>query len=170
MRAQRISIDHAKPNKLFYVVAMVVPYRESDGRCLLLKRSENTAVHPGLFCVPGGKLEWQDLDLNHPTNIKGDVPNFDHVLQQLVRREAREEAGIELDTTFHCIDNGAFVRPDETPVVLIVFAAKCVHENVQLEEGAFTDFTWATPNEARQLPCIEGTAELMDQASRVFAS
>ncbi|MBI3120210.1 MAG: NUDIX domain-containing protein [Candidatus Kerfeldbacteria bacterium] len=169
MQAQHISIDHAKSNKLFYVVAMVVPYRKSDGRCLLLKRSGKAAVHPGLFCVPGGKLEWQDLDLTHPTTIKGDVLNFDQILETLARRETKEEANIELQDTFYCIDNGAFVRPDGIPVVLIVFAGIYLRGEVKPEAGAFTDFTWATPEEARALQCIEGTVELMEKTVHRFS-
>jgi len=57
MKAEKISLDNAKQNKLFYIVANVVIYRESDQRCLILKRSETEKVHPSKYCVPGGKLE-----------------------------------------------------------------------------------------------------------------
>jgi len=57
MKAENISLDNAKQNKLFYIVANVVIYRESDQRCLILKRSETEKVHPSKYCVPGGKLE-----------------------------------------------------------------------------------------------------------------
>jgi len=58
MPAEKISINNAKINQLFYFVANVVIYRESDGRCLILKRSDDEKVHPGKYCVPGGKLDW----------------------------------------------------------------------------------------------------------------
>ena len=57
MPAERISLDRAKSDKLFYVVANVVVWRSDDGRCLLLRRSAQEKVHPGKWCVPGGKLE-----------------------------------------------------------------------------------------------------------------
>ena len=57
MAADKISVDRAKKNKLFYLVATVVVYRESDGRCLILKRGMGEKVHPGKYTVPGGKLE-----------------------------------------------------------------------------------------------------------------
>jgi 8-oxo-dGTP pyrophosphatase MutT (NUDIX family) len=57
MKASKISLENAKENKLFYVVSNVVIYRDSDQRCLILKRSENEKVHPGKYCTPGGKLE-----------------------------------------------------------------------------------------------------------------
>jgi len=46
MLADKISLDNAKKDKLFYFVANVIVYREKDGRCLILKRSENEKVHP----------------------------------------------------------------------------------------------------------------------------
>ena len=67
MPAQKISIDEAKRDKLFYFVANVVVYRERDGRCLILKRDEREKVHAGRWGVPGGKLEWNDMDIEHPT-------------------------------------------------------------------------------------------------------
>lgn len=49
MRATKISLDNAKSNNLFYFVANVLIYRESDRRCLILKRSEEEKVHPGKY-------------------------------------------------------------------------------------------------------------------------
>ena len=56
MPANKISLQNAKKDKLFYFVANVVIYRENDGKCLILKRSEREKVHPGKYAVPGGKL------------------------------------------------------------------------------------------------------------------
>jgi 8-oxo-dGTP pyrophosphatase MutT (NUDIX family) len=63
MPAGRISLDRAKPDKLFYLVANVVIRRPEDGRYLLLQRASDEAVHGGQWCFPGGKLEWSDLDV-----------------------------------------------------------------------------------------------------------
>jgi len=57
MKALKISLDNAKKDKLFYFVANVIIYRDSDKKCLILKRSETEKVHPNKYCVPGGKLE-----------------------------------------------------------------------------------------------------------------
>ena len=76
MPADKVSVDAAKPDKLFYFVCTVVPYRTADGKCLLLKRDEREKVHPGKWGVPGGKLEHGDLDLGNPTRLNGDVMIF----------------------------------------------------------------------------------------------
>lgn len=42
----------AKTKKLFYFVANVVVFRQSDKRCLILKRDEREKVHSGEYAVP----------------------------------------------------------------------------------------------------------------------
>ena len=76
MLAKKISIKNAKEDKLFYFVANVVVYREKDGRCLILKRSEREKVHPGRWAVLGGKLEWGQFNIKKPSRLNGDVVDF----------------------------------------------------------------------------------------------
>ena len=76
-RATKISLKDAKENKLFYFVANVVIYCAKDKRCLILKRHEREIVHPGKYAVPGGKLEWKDLDLKKPSGASP-LPKFEN--------------------------------------------------------------------------------------------
>jgi len=159
MPAKKISIKKAKENKLFYFVANVVVYRESDGRCLILERSDEEKVHPGKYGVIGGKLEWQDLDIHYPTRINGDVLDFENEIERLLAREVKEETGIEIRSSFTYINNLAFIRPDEVPVVLVKFAVKYKKGDVKLEQGAFIDYAWVNEAEVKDYNCIEGIAE-----------
>ncbi len=169
MPAEKISTEKAKQDKLFYFVANVVVYRESDGRCLILKRSETEKVHPGKYCVPGGKLEWAQLDLAKPTRMNGDVFDFENAVEDLLVREAREEAGIEIGTDLKYINSVAFVRPDGIPVVLVKFAAKYVGGDVQLEAGAFTDSAWVNAAEVKEYDCIQGIPEEVVKTIELFS-
>ena len=169
MKANKISIDNAKQDKLFYFVANVVVYRESDKRCLILKRSESEKAHPGKFAVPGGKLEWKDLDITKPTRMNGDVIDFENSIESLLKRETMEEAGIVIDDKLSYINNVAFVRPDETPAVLIKFAAKYVSGDVVIEAGAFTDFAWVNAEEIMNYDCIQGVQDEIAQTVKMFA-
>lgn len=92
MPAEKISLDNAKQDKLFYVMANVVVYRAADQRCLILKRDPREKVHPGKYAVPGGKLEWHDLDIQKPTRMNGDVLDFENAIEDLLQREVLEEA------------------------------------------------------------------------------
>lgn len=169
MKAGKISIDNAKIDKLFYFVANVVVYRESDGRCLILKRSMREKVHPGRFGVIGGKLEWKDLDIKRPTRVNGDVLDFENAILSLLKREAKEEANIEIGDELHFINDVAFIRPDETPVVLVKFAAKYKSGDVVPEEGAFEDFAWVNEKEIKNYSCIDGVPEEVGKTIALFA-
>lgn len=168
MPAKKISIENAKPDKLFYFVANVVVYRESDKKCLILKRDEREKVHPGRYGVPGGKLEWGDMDITKSTRINGDVIDFENAVENLLKREVKEEAGIEIENKLIYINSVAFVRPDETPVVLVKFGAKYRNGEVVLEKGAFTDYAWVNAEEVKNYPCIDGVAEEISEVINRF--
>jgi 8-oxo-dGTP pyrophosphatase MutT (NUDIX family) len=168
MPAQKISIDKAKSDKLFYFVANVVIYRESDGKCLILKRDEREKVHPGRWGVPGGKLEWNDMDITKPTRMNGDVLDFENAVERLLKREAYEEAGIEMQDGIAYINSMAFVRPDGIPVVLVKFAAKYKSGEVIIEKGAFTDHAWVDAEEVKKYPCIDGVDEEVRRTIAIF--
>lgn len=169
MKAEKISIDYAKKEKLFYFVANVVVYRESDKRCLILKRDDREKAHPGKYAVPGGKLEWADLDMSKPSRMNGDIYDYEDAIEKLLQRETLEEAGVEIENDFKYLNNVAFIRPDETPVVLVKFAAKYRSGEVKLEEGAFTDFAWVDGTEVDQYDCIDGIADEVKKTIRIFS-
>jgi 8-oxo-dGTP pyrophosphatase MutT (NUDIX family) len=169
MPAEKISIDNAKKDKLFYFVANVVIYRESDGKCLILKRDEREVAHPGRWAVPGGKLEWANMPIDKPTRINGDILDFENAVEDLLVREAREEAGVEIENRLVYINSNAFIRPDETPVVLVKFAAKYKSGDVVPEKGGFTDFAWVSAEEAKNYPCIDGIPQEIEQTIKIFS-
>jgi len=164
MKASKISIEKAKKDKLFYFVANVVVYREEDKRCLILKRSEREIAHPGRYGVIGGKLEWQDMPVEKPDHINGDVLDYHNMIEKLLEREAIEEAGIEIYPEIRYVNSKTFIRPDEVPVVLVKFTAKYKSGDIKLEEGAFTDFAWVNAEEVGQYECIDGIPEEITQS------
>ena len=169
MPASKISIDNAKKDKLFYFVANVVVYRDSDKRCLILKRDEREKVHPGRYGVPGGKLEWENLPIYKPTRVNGDVLDFENAIEDLLKREAREEAGIEIGDEFFYINSVAFVRPDETPVILVKFGGLYKNGDIVLEKGSFTDYKWVNAEEVKQYDCIDGICDEVAQTIKLFS-
>ncbi len=169
MPAAKISLEKAKHDKLFYFVANVVVFREEDKRCLILKRDAREKVHPNRYAVPGGKLEWNDLPISNPTRINGDVLDFENAVEDLLRREVQEEAGIEIHPHLRYINSVAFIRPDETPVVLVKFAAKYKAGDVKLEKGAFTDHVWVNAEEVKNYACIDGIADEIKKTIDLFS-
>lgn len=174
MPATKISLDNAKQDKLFYFVANVVVYRESDARCLILKRDPREKAHPGRYAVPGGKLEWKDLDITKPTRVNGDILDYQNAIEELLKRETLEEVGVEIEDTFSYINNVAFIRPDEIPVILVKFAAKYKGAKdgsgeVKIEEGSFTDFAWVNAEEVMQYECIDGIQDEVKETIKLFS-
>lgn len=163
-----ISTEKAKQDKLFYVVGTVVVYRESDGRCLILKRSEREIAHPGRYALPGGKLEHKDLPIDKPSVVNGEVLDYDDAIEQLMVRETKEESGIDIDPHFKFITSKAFVRPDNVPVMLLKFAAKYVGGEVVIQEGDFTDFAWVNGEEVDTYPCVDGIPDEVRAAIALF--
>ncbi len=166
---REISLDEAKPNKLFYFVVNGVIYRERDARCLILKRSERETTHPGLWAVVGGKLEHEDLDLARPDRVNGDVLDFLDAIPKLLKREIKEEAGVEIeDELIPLRVPFPFVRPDGIPVVFAQFAVKYKSGEVKIEEGAFSDSAWVNAAEAKTYECIEGIPDEIAQTIKLF--
>lgn len=168
MSDRKISLDKAKQDKLFYFVANVVIYREEDGRCLILKRDEREKVHPGRWATPGGKLEWEDMPVTKPTRINGKVLDFEDAVEDLLVRESKEEANVDIDKKLHYINSVAFVRPDDVPVVLVKFAAKYIGGDVVPEEGDFSDFAWVNEEEVKKYECIDGIPEEVEKTIKHF--
>ncbi len=168
MPAKRISLDNAKENKLFYFVANVVIYRERDKKCLILKRDPREIVHPNKYAVPGGKLEWNQMDINKPTRVNGEVLDFQDAVEELLAREAKEEAGVDIEKELKYINSVSFVRPDEIPVILIKFAAKYKGGEVIPEVGSFVDYAWVDENEVKDYDCILGIPEEVKKAIELF--
>lgn len=168
MKAEKISIEKAKKDKLFYFVANVVVYRDSDKKCLILKRSEHEIAHPGRYGVIGGKLEWKDMPVERPDHINGDVLDYHDMIEKLLEREAMEEAGIEIYQELRYINSKTFIRPDEVPVVLVKFTAKYKSGNVVLEEGVFTDYAWVDAEEVKNYECIDGIPGEIEQSINVW--
>lgn len=169
MPAEKVDIEIAKKEKLFYVVANVVPIRKDDGKALILKRSESEKVYPGKWAVIGGKMEHGDFDLKTPTRIENNVLVYEDPLLRLLTREAREEAGIKIEEPLMFIDNKLIIRPDGIPVNLMSFAARYAGGEIALEIGSFTEFAWVDGDEIDNYDCIEGVKQEVKKALSIFA-
>lgn len=168
MPAEKISLDQAKQDKLVYFVANAVVVRKSDGRSLILKRSEREKVHPGKYCVPGGKLEWGMFDFNNPIRMNGDVKDYPGALETLLAKETMEECGVEIGPELKYINSVFFVRPDGIPVMMVKFAVPYKSGEVKLEEGGFTDFAWVNAEEVLNYDCIDGIKQEIASSIALF--
>jgi 8-oxo-dGTP pyrophosphatase MutT (NUDIX family) len=167
--AKKISLEAAKENKLFYFVANAVIYRDSDHKCLILKRSEREIVYPGKWALPGGKLEWENLDIKKPTRVNNDVLDFENSVIGLLEREIFEEAGIKIKSPYLFIGDVAFIRPDGIPVILIKLAVKYKSGKVKIDKFDFSDHAWVDQKTIKEYDGIDGLDVDIKQTISLFS-
>lgn len=97
---------------------------------LLLKRRSDDVMKPGLWEIPGGRLELGE----HP--------------HEGVIRETKEEAGLDVEVK-QIMDMRHFVRSDNQTITMLVFLCKPLHYDVQLSEE-HTDHKWISMEEAKE--------------------
>ena len=155
MAKRSISLQSAEKDKLFYFITTIVVYRESDQRCLILKRDEKDDVYPGKWALPGGRLSWSDFDLSKPDVKSNGVLNFNRALEKHVGIVVKEKAGIDVGTRPQYLESVFFVRADGTPSVLVRFGARYLGGKVK-PRGGFTDGAWVNKEEIEKYDRIEG--------------
>lgn len=160
-----ISVDQAKKDKLFYVVANMAIVDVANAKVLILQRSETEKVHPGKWALPGGKLEHSDVVSLLAENGNAPIDGVDNILGQLAKRESMEECGLAVSAeSAKVLSDKVFVRPDNVPVFMTVLAATYAGGDVKLEEGAFSDYAWVSLEDVASYDLIDGLARDIEQA------
>jgi ADP-ribose pyrophosphatase YjhB (NUDIX family) len=92
-----------------YVVNVEAAIYRGD-RWLLVRRSEQEVHAGGTLSLIGGKVE--------------DAVVADAVLEDTLRREVREEVGVEVEAAIHYTESKSFFADDGDPVVDVVFTCR----------------------------------------------
>lgn len=122
-----------------------------DGKYLITRRSKNKRRFPGMWTVPGGKMETDDyLKLPKDTEFY-----WYNVLERTLKREVKEEVGIDIDNIEY-ITSLATVHKDGSPSLVISCAADYVSGDVKLQEGETDEFAWVSLEEAKDYDLIDG--------------
>ena len=135
--------------RLHFVVATAIIVNR--GKFLITKRSMHEKAFPGKWTVPGGKLvldEYKKL----PSSAK--YGQWYNLIDWLVRKEVKEEAGIEIHKPQYLCDL-VFIRPDGWPVATLSYWAKHKKGKVKLGKD-MDDFAWVSLKEAKKYDLIEG--------------
>ena len=97
-------------NPIWYIVNVEgVVVRSSDGRYLMIVRGAGESYLPGVLTLPGGKVE--------------DAGSEDGILEDTLRREIREEVGVEVHDDMVYVESKSFVAEGD-PVVDVVFLCR----------------------------------------------
>jgi len=144
-------------NKIHYIVATVILVNK-EGKFLIAKRAEWEKAFPEKWTVPGGKLEVLDYILKE----KDTFSHWYNVLEELARREVREEVGLEIKNIGY-VTSLVYVRNDGIPSLIISLYAKPVLDESQIKLcNALTEYKWVTLEEAKNYDLIEGIYEELE--------
>lgn len=150
----------AKEDKLHYVVVTGIIIK--DSKYLIARRAAHEKAFPNKWTVPGGKLEVDDY-INKP---KDTHDHWYNILEDLLKREVREEVGLEINNIRYLTDL-AFIRPDNIPVVVISLYTDYASGEVKLDDD-HTDFAWVTLDEAESYDLIDGIYEELKMLEKIL--
>lgn len=129
-----------------HIVAITALIKNREGtKVLIVKRSQKEIAYPGKWAFPGGKVE------------RGQS------VMETLRREVKEEVGLDIGEEKHYLDDYTFIRPDGKNVVGFCFMVNAINENVTLSRD-FEAFRWVFPEELSQFDHIEGMKETVKKA------
>ena len=137
------------------ITAIVV----KEGKYLITRRSKTKKRFPGMWTVPGGKLEAGDY-LKLPKDTEHYWYN---VLERTLRREVKEEVGIEIDNIDY-LTSLATVHTDGSPSLVISCIADYKSSDVILQPDELDEYTWVTLEEAKNYDLIDGIYDELKMA------
>ncbi len=133
----------------------------SDGKLLLVRKSDQDPFHPGRWEVPGGRLRVsEDLDLD-----------------QHIRREVWEEVGIEVTPgpPFHLWDWILPLGEDDRQVRIVAVARECrpASLDITIEHQApgdhLSDATWVCFEDLLDFELIPGLKPVMEHFLKIHS-
>lgn len=152
-----INIDEKKAH---YVSATGIVVK--DGKFLITKRASHLKAFPNLWTVPGGKLELDEYkDKPKDTNS-----HWYNILENLLRREIREETGLEVKNIDY-LTSLTFIRDDGVPTLIISLFADYDSGEIKLN-NELVDYAWVSLQEAKNYPLIEGIYEELEMLDKIL--
>ena len=106
---------------------------EKDGRYLMIVRGADVAHAPGALSFPGGKME------------AGDGP--DDALESTLRREIREEVGVEIEDEVRYVYSRRFDTDDGKQVVGVTFLCRYRSGTPSADPAEVEAVRWMTPEQ-----------------------
>lgn len=130
-----------------------------DGKYLITRRVPTKKRFPGKWTVPGGRLEVGD----YATLPKDTEDCWYNVMERVLRREVKEEAGIEIKNIEY-VTSLATIDKEGTPILIISCMAEWKSGEVVLQESETDRYAWVTLEEAKSHELIGGIYEELAMA------
>lgn len=147
-------------NQFLHEVVITAIILKGD-KYLIVRRSEKKKRFPGMWTVPGGRLEAKDY-LALPKDTEAYWYN---VLERTLQREIKEEAGIEVENVKY-LTSLARVHEDGSPSIVISCTAEYVSGEVTVDGDENDQYAWVTIEESKTYPLIDGIFQEFVQIER----
>jgi 8-oxo-dGTP pyrophosphatase MutT (NUDIX family) len=122
-----------------------------ETKYLITKRSPTKRRFPGMWTVPGGKMETSDyLKLPKDTEFY-----WYNVLERTLWREIKEEVGIDIDNIEY-MTSLATIHEDKSPSLVISCMADYVSGEIKLRIEENDQFAWVSLEEAKNYQLLDG--------------
>lgn len=122
-----------------------------DNKYLITRRSKTKKRFPGMWTVPGGKLERDDY-----TKLPKDTKDYWYnVLEKTLKREVKEETNIEIENIEY-VTSLATVHKDKNPSLVISCMADYLSGDIKLQLEESDNFAWVTLKEAKNYNLLDG--------------
>lgn len=146
-------------NNLHEVVITAIIVKE--GKFLITQRAKAKKRFPGRWTVPGGKLDTSDY-LSLPKDTQ---EYWYNVLEKTLRREVKEEVGIEIDNIQY-VTSLATIHGDGNPSLVISCMSNYVSGEIALQPDETVNFAWVSLEEAKNYDLIDGIYDELVIAER----
>jgi methionine--tRNA ligase beta chain len=141
------------------VTAIVV----KEGKYLITRRAATKRKWPGQWTVPGSRLEPADY-----VGVTMDTDNaWYNILEGVVRREVKEETGLDIDNIRYATSLVAQYEEDKPHTLIISLSADWKSGDVVLQEEETDKFVWVTLVESEKYQLIPGIREELIMAERM---
>lgn len=151
-------------------VTGIIWKKEADGtyRYLITKRAPHKKAWPGRWTVPGGGMQTGDYVHSEATYANSESPQWYYAINATLRREIREEVGIEVDDPQYLLDV-AFIRPDGVPCVVISMFCRYKSGEVKLDEDT-ADYAWIPAADVAKYELIQGIDHEIELVEKRFTT
>ncbi len=122
-----------------------------DGKFLITRRVKTKKRFPGMWTVPGGRLQAGDY-----LDLPKDTENYWYnVLERTLKREAQEEVGLDIKNIEY-LTSLATVHADGNPSLVISCLADYNSGDIKLQAEETDKFAWVSLEEAKDYKLIDG--------------